>query len=241
MQLATLTSLLVFIPVLILARPLRISVYDFPPHVEQIPSKKKPQGPAIAFIEDSLRTNRIEWNFSPFSRAMLDLENGTSDVGLLVAKTPVREAKLRFSQSPLFTTSSAIIVPIHSPLAKAKSLKSFRGMTLGHSQDSVRPSFLKDNSIKIDALSGERVIERNLHRLRNGRLDGIFVPTASNGKSVLRALKAEKEFALFVIPEATLKLYVVFRKDIDEQIFSQINDYLLTHRDKYTKLLNQAP
>lgn len=239
MRLPALASLLMLLPVVVFARPLRISIYDFSPHMIKIGNEATPQGPAISFIEDSLRKKPIQWNHSPFSRVMQDLENGKSDVGLLIAKTPEREKKLRFSKTPLFKTSSAIIVPSNSPLAKAKSLKNFSGLTLGHSQDSVRPEFLHNYNIKIDALSGEKVIERNLHRLRSGRLDGIFVPTASNGQAVLKQLKMEKEFSVFIIPETTLDLYVAFRKDIDDEVFKKVNEYLRAHREQYARLLQQ--
>lgn len=241
MRLPALTTLLLLLPIVALARPLRVSIYDFSPHMIKTEESALPKGPAISFIEDSLKKEPIQWNHSPFSRVMLDLENGKSDLGLLIAKTPEREKKLRFSKTPLFKTSSAIIVPRNSALAKAKSLKSFSGLTLGHSQDSVRPEFLNSYNIKIDALSGENVIERNLHRLRSGRLDGVFVPTASNGQAVLKQLKMDREFAIFIIPETTLDLYVAFRKDIDDDVFKQVNEYLRTHREQYSRLLYQSP
>ncbi|WP_374001497.1 substrate-binding periplasmic protein [Bdellovibrio bacteriovorus] len=222
------------------AETLRISVYDFPPHI--FVQNGKPQGPGITFYQTYLNHTpgvKLQWIATPFARVLQDLQHGKTDVALFLARSPEREKFLRFSDTALFTTSSAIIVRSDSPLVKAKSLKDFKGLTLGHSKDSFTPHELIRQGIKIEALSGEDVIERNIQKLRYKRLDGIFIPTASNGEYILHKIKAEKEFQLFIVPNSNLNLHIAFSKNIEEKTFQRIEKALKKNHDAYRKLLEQ--
>lgn len=222
-----------------LAKDISIDVYDFPPHVLAGTTHSKPTGPAIDFFMEYLRPkgSTTTWQAAPFARVLADVEHQKVDLVMFLAKTPERLNYLRFSSVPLFTTTSAIIIPKKSKLAKARSLEEFRGLTLGHSQGSVTPPLLAAHDIKIDALSGENVILRNIIKLRNGRLDGIFTPTSSNAIAVLKRARMFNDFQLFEIPGSNLDLYLAFRKDIDKTTFDQIDRNIQKHHHKYQKLI----
>lgn len=221
------------------ADTLRVNVYDFPPHI--FVEKGNPRGPGISFFQKYLNPppgETIQWIPTPFARVLQDLQNNKTDAALFLARTPEREKFLRFSSVALFTTSSAIIVRRDSPLARARSLADFKGLTLGHSKDSITPHELIEQGIKVESLSGEDVIERNIQKLRSHRLDGIFIPTASNGEYILHKIKAEKEFQIFVVPNSKLNLHIAFRKNIDEQTFQRIEKALKKNQTAYPKILD---
>ncbi|CAE79140.1 transporter substrate-binding domain-containing protein [Bdellovibrio bacteriovorus] len=221
------------------AEVLRVNVYDLPPHIFTL--NEEPEGPGITFFKDyvKLPNTEVRWVATPFARVLWDMQNKKVDVALFLVPSPEREKYMRFSKTPLFTTSSAIIIPRNSPLTRATSLKDFRGRTLGHSKDSFTPTELLKHGIKIEPLSGENVIERNLQKIRAKRLDGIFIPTASNGEYILRKLRVDDQYQVFVVPDTTLNLHVAFRKDIDEKTYQMVEAALKKNQRIYRKLLDQ--
>ncbi|AFY00924.1 amino-acid ABC transporter [Bdellovibrio bacteriovorus str. Tiberius] len=216
-----------------------MNVYDLPPHIFTL--NGNPQGPGITFFQDYLKipNTEVQWVATPFARVLWDMQNKKVDVALFLVPSAEREQYMRFSKTPLFTTSSAIIIPRNSPLMKAKSLEDFRGRTLGHSKDSFTPTDLLKHGIKIEPLSGENVIERNIQKIQGNRLDGIFIPTASNGEYTLRKLKVNDQYQVFVVPNTSLNLHVAFRKDIDEKTYQMVEAALKKNQRQYRKLLDQ--
>ncbi|MBS1972246.1 MAG: transporter substrate-binding domain-containing protein [Bdellovibrionales bacterium] len=218
---------------------LKIAIYDFRPHVFVDAGETVPTGAAIEFLTETLDIDgqyQIQWVVSPFSRFLADMKSGKADMGIFLAKTPDREQSFRYSDHSIFTTDSGIILPKDVAFTDLKSIK---GQVLGHTQGSVEPDYFKGTEIKFDRLSGEDVIERNLRRLKLHRIDGVYVPTFSNGEFLLKKLSMEDQFKIVKIPNTSLELYFVFRKDIDAKTFTTINDLLNKHRTAYTALLEK--
>lgn len=219
--------------------PLKIAIYDFRPHVFIDAKKTVPTGAAIEFLTETLDIDghfQIQWVVSPFSRFLATLESGKADMGVLLAKTPERESLMRYAARPSFTTDSGIILPKDVVFTDLSSIK---GRVLGHTQGSVEPEYFQGTEIKFDRLSGEDVIYRNLRRLKLKRIDGVYVPTVSNGEYLLKKLNMEDQFKIVKIPHSALDLYFVFRKDIDEKTFATINDLLHRHHAAYHPLVEK--
>lgn len=238
-----LLSLFLF-PVISVGQPkeLKVAVYDFPPHVFPSQGGGDPTGAIRDFVDQYLNPQHqyvVKWSLSPFARFLMEVENKKADVGFMIAKTPDREKRMLYSQASLFKTSSAVIVPFAFPVKEIKTLQDLKGMTLGHSQGSVTPQNLIDAGWKFDSLSGADVIERNMARLRKKRLDGIFIPTFSNGEYMMNHLGAKNEFRILKVPGEDLELYVVFRKDLDAETVKQMNALLAKHRSHYPELVKK--
>jgi polar amino acid transport system substrate-binding protein len=218
---------------------LKIAIYDFRPHVFIDSRKTVPTGAAIEFLTEILDIDgqyRVQWVVSPFSRFLMDMRSGKADMGFFLAKTPEREHLFRYAEHSIFTTDSGVILPKDIAFTDLMSLK---GKVLGHTQGSVEPGYFKGTEIKFDRLSGEDVVERNLRRLQLQRIDGVYVPTFSNGEFLLKKLMMEDQFKIEKIPHTSLDLYFVFRKDIDAKTFVNINELLNKHRAAYTALLDK--
>jgi polar amino acid transport system substrate-binding protein len=82
-------------------------------------------------------------------------------------------------------------------------------------------------------------VERNLQRLRLKRIDGVFTPTFSNGEYILKKLKLKDQFKIEKIPNSSLDLYFVFRKNIDEKTFNTLNSLFVKKRSAYNSLLEK--
>lgn len=216
------------------SRPtLKIALYDMPPHVIADEKTLQPSGVAVQFLEQKLEIHKhfqVQWRIAPFARFLADLESGNADMGLLLAKTPERQKRLRFSDAPVFTTDAAVILRKEFPFT---GLESLDGKILGHTQNSVVPYYFKDSGVRFDSLSGEDVVERNLLRLKLQRIDGVYVPTISNGEYLFKKLHMEKGFKIEKIPHSSLELYVVFRKDIDEKTFRHLNTLISKKHGHY--------
>src|SRR5207253_4256814 len=86
---------------------------------------------------------------------------------------------------------------------------------------------------------GEDVVHRNMQRMKLKRIDGVFVPTYSNGEYLLRKYKMDDQFKIEKIPNTSLDLYVVFRNDIDEKTFNTLNSLIDKKRTAYSPLLEK--
>jgi ABC-type amino acid transport substrate-binding protein len=223
-------------------KELRVATYVLPPHVFLDKSDAKPVGATIDFFNQHMNSQNkydIKWIVMPFARFLIDMENQKADVGLMLAKSPAREKLLRYPSQSIYTTSSGVIVSKSFKLKELKSLQDLKGMTLGHSQASITPVALREAGIKFDYLSGDDVILRNIERVRLKRIDGVFVPTYSNAEYVLSLAKNAHEMRLLKIPENTLDLYIVFRKDLDQETFDYLSEQISKHRASYLQLVQK--
>lgn len=223
-------------------KELRVATYVLPPHVFLTKTDAKPVGATIDFFNSHMNSEHkydVKWLVMPFARFLIDMENQKADVGLLLVKDPVREKVLRYPSLSLFATSSGVIVSKSNKLKELKTLQDLKGMTLGHSQASVTPSALLQAGVKFDYLSGDEVIIRNIERVRLKRIDGVFVPTYINAEYVLSRANAAGDMQLLKIPENSLDLYIVFRKDIDQETFEYLSTQIAKYRSKYPQLLKK--
>lgn len=223
-------------------KELKIATYELPPHVYIGKDSSTPVGAAIDFFNLYLNHEQkyqAKWVVAPFARFLIDLENQKVDMGLLLAKNPQREKIIRYAAQSLYTTSSGVIVSKKLGLKDLKTLKDLKGMTLGHSQASITPPLLVQAGVKFDYLSGEDVIKRNIERVRLKRIDGVFVPTYSNAEYILQKMKNTDDMLLLKIPESSLDLYVVFRKDIDPETFKYLSEQISKHRANYPALVKK--
>lgn len=218
---------------------LKIAVYDFPPHVFVDSKHVIPEGSAIEFLNETINLDAqydVQWVVSPFSRFLSDMNSGKADMGLFLAKTPEREKNLRFSDHAILTTESGVILPKEFPFTDLHSLK---GLTLGHTQGSIEPAYMHEAGVRFDRLSGDDVVDRNLARLKLHRIDGVYVPTFSNGDYFLRKSGMQDQFKILKIPNTSIELFFVFRKDIDEKTFQNINAQLTKKRGLYSALIEK--
>jgi polar amino acid transport system substrate-binding protein len=223
-------------------KELRVATYVLPPHVFLAKDGPKPIGATIDFFNLYMNPQQkydVKWMVMPFARFLIDMENKKADVGLLLAKNTTREKQFRFPSQSLFTTASGVIVSKNNKLKELKTLQDLKGMTLGHSQASVTPPALVQAGIKFDYLSGDEVILRNIERVRLKRIDGVFVPTYLNAEYVISNTTAAREMQLFKIPESTLDIYIVFRKDLDQETFDYLSEQISKHRSSYPQMVKK--
>jgi polar amino acid transport system substrate-binding protein len=181
----------------------------------------------------------VKWLVMPFARFLIEMEHQKADVGLLLAKNSAREKLFHFPTQSLFTTSSGVIVAKSNKLKELKTLHELKGMTLGHSQASVTPLTLLQAGIKFDYLSGDEVVSRNIARVRLKRIDGVFVPTYLNAEYILSKAMGTSDMQLLRIPDSTLDIYIVFRKDLDQETFDYLSEQISKHRSSYPQLVKK--
>ncbi|MNK89339.1 Bacterial extracellular solute-binding protein, family 3 [compost metagenome] len=203
-------------------------------------AETQPVGATVDFFNQYLNSQQkydVKWLVMPFARFLVDMENQKADVGLLLAKDPTREKLLRFPAQSLFATASGVIVSKNFKLTELKTLQDLKGMTLGHSQASITPMALREAGIKFDYLSGDEVILRNIERIRLKRIDGVFVPTFINAEYVLS--KGGSDMRLLKIPGSALDIFIVFRKDLDQETFEYLSQQISKYRSNYPLLLKK--
>lgn len=216
-----------------------IGIYDLPPHMI-LSSQQAPRGAVVDFLKEQVfsGTNLVlEWHPSVFSRTLKDLEQSRIDMAVFVAKTPEREKAFSYSQYPIFTTRSGLVVNKSFKLKQVKDLSELRGLRLGHDLGSIVPQDLTNKAIRFEFVSGEEYFPRNLHLLRGSRTQGFFVPTWSNGLYQLEVLGVDKEFSIIALPTQPLDLYVVYRKGFSKEVIELVDSAVKKKHAQYLEHL----
>gem|GEM_PF-4829947 len=215
------------------AKPLAIGIYDLPPHMI-LSASQPPRGAIIDYLKSSVFVGlgfEIQWHPSVFSRTIKDLEESRIDMAVFVAKTPEREKVFSYSQLPIFTTQSGLVVAKDFKLRQIKKLEELKGLKLGHDLGSVVPASLQ--GVHFEFVSGEDYFLRNLNLLSSGRTQGFFVPTWSNGLYQLESLNADKKFMILQLPTKPLDLYIVYRHGLSKDVIRIVDSAVKRTRKEY--------
>lgn len=211
---------------------IKIGVYELAPHM--IIENNQPTGVVIDYLNTEVipTFNQKEFSFKysvlPFSRLLTELKEEHIDVACLLVKNAEREKVYQFSSKGLFVTDSALVFRKDSQIGELKSSDQLNGMSIGHTQGSVLIKFLQDSNAKIEWMAGEDSLQRNLEKLKNNRVNAVFVPTRSHVEYLLQKMKMENIFDVKVVPDTKLELYILYRKNIPNSI-----------KDKFDKSIDE--
>lgn len=217
----------------------RVSVFNFPPHIFS-EGKMLPAGPGVEFIQTHLLPSsdwNIEWRTTDFVRILEDLKNNKSDVALYFSKNPEREKMVNYSDVPLFSTESAVIVKSQSKLDFDKEVPV--GLKLSRNIGTVVPESFEKAKVIFEELRGDDIFNRSISLIRLGRVEGYYIPTILNATYELSRHKLTHEFKVLQVPGQKLDLYVIFRKGLPKKQVDMINANLQQHRDQYPKILQK--
>lgn len=215
---------------------LKLGYYALPPHAMAVSGKL--EGAAIRFLEEHVfPVDRydLSWSFFPFARVLEQLKLGIIDGAILVAKTNERSARFRYPSRFLYQTRSGIITLEKGPAPNVEDLSSLEGLKLGHVTDSVRPRQLLDAGVIFEDISGGDSLDRNIVKLQRARIDGVFVPTVSHAKYRLEKHPGKAQLRVQTLPYGGYKLYLVFRKDIQQSV---LDDFEKISAEEYSAYLH---
>lgn len=225
---------------------LRIGTWDYPPNmiIKTSGGKTQFQGAIVDVWEKYIAPEadlKIVWvGPLPFPRAMLMLEQGTIDAVQHLSLTPDRAEKFVFSKEPIMWGRQGILVKKTEPLEKITKIEELQGKEIGMIAQGYLAPFLLSHKDKINfkELSGVDSAEKNLLKLLNGRIWGVYFTFPDVLVYHATQLGRRDEIKLIGFPgsEKDEVTYAAFSRKLSPALITKIDNAIQKVNDKYDYL-----
>lgn len=168
------------------AQPLRIVTEPWAPYIYQ-------DGTALAGIDYEIASEvfnrlgvQVQWQFLPWKRCLMMIEEGQADAVLDIFRTPARERQLVYANEPLSSVEFVLYEANERPQPAAR-LKSLQGLRVG-----MAPGFLYGATFEASQALKEPAptLEANFGKLLLGRVD-LVIGDRRQGRFTLRQMSVE--------------------------------------------------
>jgi ABC-type amino acid transport substrate-binding protein len=225
------------------ATPFRVGVVGGGPHALIEPGAKVPSGYAPDFFQKFVFPEiakkfslEIQWDLSPASRLLKEIEKGRLDMMFMIVKTPEREKVMNFSAEPFLSEPGGIIVgkdfPIEGGVVPPDQLKD---RIVGQMGGTYIPDFFATYKIKSYELSGDDVGNRLMNLIGSKRIDAVFVHLYSVTEYILKSHDFSHTLKAVPLSKAIppFQVYIGFKKNLDPEIKKQIDELIRKNRKLY--------
>lgn len=225
------------------ATPFRVGVVSGGPHVLVEPGAKVPTGTAPDFFQRFVFPEiakkfslEIQWDLSPASRLLKELEKGRLDMMFLLVKSPEREKWITYSAEPFISEAGGIIVakdfPIENGVITPEQLKD---RIVGQMSGTYIPDFFATYKIKSYELAGDDIGNRLMNLVGLKRIDAVFVHLYSVTEHILKLHDLGQGLKAVPLSKAIapFQVYIGFKKDIDPALKKQIDELIRKNRKFY--------
>lgn len=218
------------------AIPFRVGVIGGGPHVVVDPGAKFPTGHAPEFFQKFVFPEiakkfslEIQWDLSPASRVLYEIEKGRIDMVFLLVKNPAREKVMVFSAAPFLSEPAGIIVGKDFPAeGGAISPAQLKDRTVGQMGGTYVPEFFSQHKIKSYPLSGEDIGNRLMNLVISKRIDAVFIHLNSVAEYILKLYDLNHSLKALPLSNSVppVQVYVGFKKNIDPALKNQIDELI---------------
>ena len=208
----------------------RVGYYELPPHGHANINQYN-ENLAIDYfklIAEEMEIEFIEFKSYPLTRLRAMLKRNEIDMILYMDKHIHRDIEFVFSEIPLINTSPVIAIKKHFDLNDVNRSKILR---IGAWQEDLN-SLSHFLQVTIDPLSSENVLESNIKKLQNDRLDGVYSPDTTAIKYEIMKKSLQNEIKLVRLYEDNRNLYSVFSKESAEKYLENYQKSLITLNEK---------
>jgi len=225
------------------ATPFRVGVVSGGPHTLIDLGAKVPTGYAPEFFQKFVFPEiakkfslEIQWDLSPASRLLKEVEKGRLDMIFMVVKNPDREKVMAFSAEPFLSEPGGIIVakefPIEGGVISPEQLKE---RIVGQMGGTFIPEFFSSYKIRSYELSGEDIGNRLMNLVGSKRIDAVFVHLHSVTEHILKSHDLSHSLKAVPLSKAVaqFEVYIGFKKNIDPAIKKQIDELIRKNRKFY--------
>lgn len=190
------------------AQPLRIVTEPWGPYVYQ-------QGATLTGIDYEIASEvlkrlgvEVQWQFLPWKRCLMMIEEGQADAVLDIFRTPARERQLVYADEPLSSVAFVLYETRDRPQPIAR-LKDLAGLRVG-----MAPGFLYGPAFEASLAEKEPAptLEANFGKLLLGRVD-LVIGDRRQGRFTLQAMGLEGRIR--EIPQVLHRdvLYLALRRE----------------------------
>lgn len=218
-----------------------VGFFQLAPHAF-VDEHNQPTGAALDYMQQQIAPRlgvKITWQMVPFSRLIYLLDTGKIDAALTLAKTPEREEKYLYPDTPITFMQSGLAVLAQNPLTAVEKHSDLQDTTIIFTKGGYLSPFMRDPSVNINYIVGDSNIFRTMLRLVVAeRADAVYNPTALTLQYEARKIGITDKIRLIPLPDEPVGLYTVFHEN-KEQLFRQFNLLNTTTHDNisYQELL----
>lgn len=225
------------------ATPFRVGVVAGGPHVLVAPGAKVPTGSAPDFFQRFVFPEiakkfslEIQWDLSPASRLIKELEKGRLDMMFLLVKSPEREKLITYSAEAFISEPGGIIIgkdfPIENGVIAPEQLKE---RIVGQMSGTYIPDFFATYKIKSYELGGDDIGNRLMNLVGLKRIDAVFVHLYSVTEYILKLHDLGSGLKAVPLSKTIppFQVYIGFKKDIDPALKKQIDELIRKNRKFY--------
>lgn len=218
------------------AKPFRVGVVGGGPHVLIEPGAKFPTGHAPEFFQKFVFPEiaktfslEIQWDLSPASRLLNEIENGRLDMMFLLVKNPEREKAMIFSAEPFLSEPGGIIIGKDFPSEEGViAPEQLKDRIVGQMSGTYVPDFFLKYKIKSYQLSGDDIGNRLMNLVGSKRIDAVFVHLHSVTEYILKEYDMGQNLKAMPLSKAVphFQVYIGFKKNIDPALKKQIDELI---------------
>jgi len=192
---------------------LRMGFFEVPPFCFEDKQTLQPSGATIEFFEQEIAPRlgvTIHWISGGMVRQMTMIERKQVDGIIMMAKTPQRQALLKFPEQHYMQIHSRLAVLKSSPLTQVRQVEDLLGLTIGYAQNSYLTPFMRDPRIKYNLVYGASWVIQNVRMLQRGRVDAVYLPTTAPVLYVAKEYGFADELRFVEIPSHATPVYSPF-------------------------------
>jgi polar amino acid transport system substrate-binding protein len=202
------------------------------------------KGAEVAYLTAILKDMGYQpaFTFVPFARMTKMLQEGETDIGPFLTKTPEREAFAYFSSKTVLTLNPVLVVRKDNPLKQLKAPSDVKGMKIGFTSNLAMPAFFKDNKFATyELITGKYENEQNFKKLIAKRFDAFIEMNPINAKLAAKTLGVTDSVRILDVPGAGSVYYCSISKKskIASSLLKGINASMNTNKFNLDKYLQE--
>ncbi|MEH6346125.1 MAG: hypothetical protein V7785_13625 [Bermanella sp.] len=198
------------------AQELKMGYFILSPHIIRT-SNDKPIGSAVDWFNQYVApqmSHKIIWEKKekPLKRLLGEIESGNTDISVLFAKRPDREAYMYYPKKSYIDTVPSLLVRSDNPMDTIGSLSDIKQLKIGFVKGGFIPPGIKKANLNFKLITGKDWQNLNLKKLESKRIDGIFAVQDISARYLARSNNLLATTKLLRMPVKAVKNYTVFSK-----------------------------
>lgn len=192
-----------------------IAYFNSDPHIVYDHSTNRISGALYTFLEEYIAPEmgvKFVWDIDPSNipRQIELLKNEKIDAVALLVYTPERAGALSYTKENYYVSKTVIGVLRGNPLVKINTVDDILGLKIGYMSQTYISPFMRDKRIQFEFIHSADANLLNLKKLKNGRIDAIYIPDKAALLYDLKITSMEKDVRVIDLPEKAAHSHVVF-------------------------------
>lgn len=195
------------------AEPLKVGYFRLLPHSD-FPHGNPSTGKAFIYFDRISKKMGVEYKAQeyPLPRLLTLLDSGEVDMALFLAKDSERSRRFVYPKDSFFSMTPSLAFRRDHPLKAITRVEDLLPLKIGVWTHGFNSPIMKNKALQLVGLTGPDVVQRNLVKVENGRLDAFYSPDDTNILFEIKRLNMEQKLKVLALPNEQVHLYSPFSK-----------------------------